>query len=1067
MTRAWETVARTAVLGAAGALLIAGTGPALAVDSPLVINEIDYDQPGTDTAEFVELRNVGATSLSLSGHDLQFVNGSTASVYSTIALPAVTLAAGDYFVVCANAATVPNCDLDSSPDTNFIQNGSPDAIVLLQGSAIVDAVSYEGDTAVPYTEGSGSGLEDDSSSGGSISRCPDGADTNQNNVDLQFTSTATPGMANACATQGLVINEIDYDQPGTDTAEFVEIRNNGTGPIALGSYVLELINGTGGGATVYATIPLTSETLAAGDYFVVCANAATVTNCDLDVTPDTNLIQNGAPDAVALRDGATLVDTVSYEGDTGAPYTEGSGTGLEDPAAAGSLSRCPDGADTGQNNLDLQFAPISTPGVANDCSGAREARIHEVQGSGGSVAINTPVRLEAVVTGDYQAGDQLRGFFLQEEDSDADGDAATSEGIFVFCSACPTDVSVGDVVQVTGAPGDFFGMSQVTATQAQDIRIVGTGQVLPTPVTIDLPAAGSTRAESTFENLEGMLVRFADRLVVSEYFELARYGQLVLTETSRPRQFTDFNGPDAAAYAASVAELESRRIILDDDNNIQNDALGSDPSQDEPYYWPRPGLSNSNFLRGGDGIEGLTGILHWSFAGSSGTDAWRIRPVEPTFSYDFTRDNSRPEAPGDVGGSMKVASFNVLNYFTTLDSRGADSVAELDRQRRKTAAAICALDADVVGLIEIENNGPVALGDLLDGTDGVNAACGPYAYIDTGTIGVDEIAVALVYRTATTAPAGSFAILDGSVDPRFLDSLNRPALAQTFEETASGARLTVVVSHLKSKGSDCEGVGDPDLGDGQGNCNVTRTQAAAALVDWLATDPTGSGDTDVLIVGDLNAYRKEDPVHAIRSGADDVLGTADDYTDLLDYLLGPDAYTYVFDGQLGYLDHALASASLLDQVTGVVAWPVNADEIPMFDYNDDIDDGSSEASFERESTSLPIYAADAYRSSDHDPVVVGIEFDSDRDGVIDRDDHCPGTMIPEAVPTEELRGKRWALVDGDLVFDTDVAVAVPFTTADTAGCSCEQIIARAAAGRGHEKFGCSNGLMEYWIATRP
>jgi hypothetical protein len=145
------------------------------------------------------------------------------------------------------------------------------------------------------------------------------------------------------------------------------------------------------------------------------------------------------------------------------------------------------------------------------------------------------------------------------------------------------------------------------------------------------------------------------------------------------------------------------------------------------------------------------------------------------------------------------------------------------------------------------------------------------------------------------------------------------------------------------------------------------------MVDWLATDPTGSGDEDFLIIGDLNSYRNEDPIDAIEAGADDTASTSDDYTDLLDALIGSNAYSYVFDGQLGYLDYALANAGLFEEVSGVTVWHINADEIPVFDYNDDIDDGSAEASFERESAALPIYEANAYRASDHDPVIIGLD----------------------------------------------------------------------------------------------
>lgn len=858
---------------------------------------------------------------------------------------------------------------------------------------------------------------------------------------------------------GLVINEIDYDQPGTDTAEFIELKNTRAAPVSLDGFALDLVNGSGG--AFYNTIKLPAVTLAAGAYFVVCANAATAPNCDLDATPDTNFIQNGAPDAVALRRGDEIVDPVSYEGDTIAPYTEGSGVGLADPGLDGSIARCPDGADTDRNNIDLVFVANITPGAANDCvdAGPREAFIHEVQGAGSSVAITTPVRVETIVVGDFQRGDQLRGFFLQEEDADVDENPATSEGIFVFCGSCPTDVQLGDHVQVTGTPNEFFGMSQITATRVEDIVVVSRGNALSTPAVIDLPASGSTRDTATFEAVEGMLVRFADSLYVSEYFQLDRFGQIVLTAGGRPAQFTHANAPSVEGFAAFLAELDSRRIILDDDNNIQNAAIAG--PEDKPYFWPRPGLGSSNRIRGGDRIDGLTGVMHWSFAGQGGTDAWRLRPVEG-LDYSFVSENPRPEAPVARGGLMRVASFNVLNYFTTLDSRGADSTAELDRQREKTVAAICAMDADVVGLIEIENNSPVAIEDLLNGVNGVNAGCGPYAEVDTGMIGGDQIAVAFIYRPATVGPVGDYALLDSSVDARFVDTLNRPALAQTFAELESGEAVTVVVNHLKSKGSSCAAFGDPDAGDGQGNCNLTRRNAAAAMVDWLAADPTRSGDPDVLIIGDLNAYRMEDPIATIQASVDGIAATADDYTDLLDTLVGPGAYSFVFDGQLGYLDHALASWSLLSQVIGASVWHVNADEVPVFDYNDGILD-RGEASFERRSTALELYEPNAFRSSDHDPVIVDLGFDSDADGVSDGQDRCRGTVIPEAVPTVVLRGNRYALVNADLVFDTEGQASASFSTIDTAGCSCEQIVAATGVDEGHEKFGCSIGLMKSWV----
>jgi uncharacterized protein len=425
-----------------------------------------------------------------------------------------------------------------------------------------------------------------------------------------------------------------------------------------------------------------------------------------------------------------------------------------------------------------------------------------------------------------------------------------------------------------------------------------------------------------------MLVTYPSTLSVSEYFELARYGQVILTEGGRPHTFTAVNTPTAAGYIDHQIDLAKRKVILDDTDNRENRPVDT---PNTAYYHPVPGLSTSNYFRGGDTITNLTGVLHWSFAGGSSPNAWRIRPVTEAYNYSFTPVNLRPALP-EVGGSLKVASFNVLNYFLSIDTsntcspslnqdcRGADSVQELERQRTKLLAALSAIDADVFGFMEMENTpGVEPLADLVAGLPG-------YAFIDTGAIGTDAIRVGIIYKTSTVQPVGDYAILDSSVDPRFVDTRNRPALAQSFEETSSGARFTVVVNHLKSKGSGC-GAGDDDTTTGQGNCNGTRTLAAQALADWLATDPTGSGDTDVLIIGDLNSYAKEDPIVALQNAG---------YTDLVAAFGGPTAYGYVFDGQLGYLDHALSNASLTPQVTGVAEWHINADEIPLFDYNDDV-----------------------------------------------------------------------------------------------------------------------------------
>jgi predicted extracellular nuclease len=558
--------------------------------------------------------------------------------------------------------------------------------------------------------------------------------------------------------------------------------------------------------------------------------------------------------------------------------------------------------------------------------------IHDIQGNGDSSPYDGQVVVvEGVVTGDFQEGDadeqsNLRGFYVQEEDADADADPSTSEGIYVFDGSSPLDVSVGDRVRVTGTATEFFGETQISAS---GVEIIGTGSVSVTAVS--LPTAGTIFVNNEYipdlEQYEGMWVTFPDLLSVTELFNLDRFGELLLAQGGRFEQFTNNNAPDAAGLTAHLQNIASRSIMLDDGLTVQNP---------DPIRYPDPGQPNmvGAAVRAGDSVVGLTGNIRYSRgSGGSGDETYRLMPTtEPVFVID----NLRPDATPDVGGSLRVASFNVLNYFTTLDGngpvcgpdmdqgcRGADNPDEFDRQHAKLLTALLALDADVVGLVELENNESASLQSIVDGLNAA-AGAGSYDFIDTGTIGTDAIKVGFIYQPASVTPFGGHAVLDSSVDPLFNDDKNRPVLAQSFQEIASAGVFTAAVNHLKSKGSNCDDLGDPNAGDGQGNCNGTRTDAAIALANWLATDPTGSDDPDILILGDLNAYMLEDPVIAIEDAG---------YTNLLSTFIGEGAYSFLFDGQFGALDHALGSAELSAQVSGVAEWHINADEADATDYN--------------------------------------------------------------------------------------------------------------------------------------
>lgn len=577
--------------------------------------------------------------------------------------------------------------------------------------------------------------------------------------------------------------------------------------------------------------------------------------------------------------------------------------------------------------------------------------IYAIQGSGDtSPLVGQTVTTEGVVVGDFQIGGK-NGFFIQDETGD--GDAATSDGIFVYYSSAP-DVQEGDKIRLTGAVSEYNGLTQVTGSFLQTCS---TGNTIE-PIELTLPFESTNH-----EHLEGMLVTFPQALVIAEYFNFDRYGELLLTSErhSTPTAIVE-PGQDAIDMAA-YHELDS--IAVDDGSTYQNPSILRHPDGSA--------FGLDNYFRGGDTIAGLTGVMDYNFG------EYKIQPVG-TATYEAV--NLRTEAPELVPGEIRIASLNVLNYFTTLDGgtsawicgpsgdmecRGADAnqPLELERQQVKIINAILGMDADIVGLMEIENEHPGQLDDepVISLVDLLNEATesGMYSYIATGPIGTDAIKQAILYKTEKVEVVGEYAVLDSSVDPRFDTDLNRPSLVQTFMDKITSEIFTVSVNHLKSKGSACPD--DPDLGDGAGNCNLTRKAAAEALVEWLETDPTETGSDMFVIIGDLNSYAMEDPIDMIILGADDLPDTADDYYNLVDRFREPVAYGYVFDGQTGYLDHALGNRKFASYVLDANFWHINADEADVFDYD---------TSFKPTVVDEMFDPTTPYRSSDHDPVLISL-----------------------------------------------------------------------------------------------
>ena len=306
----------------------------------LVINEIDYDQPSTDTAEFIEIKNFSTTAVSLNGYTVDLFDDATNTVYRTITLPDVSLAAGDYHVICGNPATVANCDQDHATDTDLIQNGSPDAIAIKKGSVFVDTVSYDGDTALAtYTETTGTTAADSNTEAlVGLSRYTDGTDTNDNSADFKLKCITPGGANNVDANDGcfeLSINDptaITEGDSGTKTIDFtVSLSHAATSDVTVNYATAD---NTAIAGSDYTAITATILTFAAGTN---ADKTVTVTISGDEIDEGTseefkvNLSNPSSNAQLSMISGATEgVGTITDNDDAGFTVTESSGTSVNE-----------------------------------------------------------------------------------------------------------------------------------------------------------------------------------------------------------------------------------------------------------------------------------------------------------------------------------------------------------------------------------------------------------------------------------------------------------------------------------------------------------------------------------------------------------------------------------------------------------------------------------------------------------------------------------------------------------------------------------------------------------------
>ncbi|WP_187432591.1 ExeM/NucH family extracellular endonuclease [Agromyces mariniharenae] len=550
------------------------------------------------------------------------------------------------------------------------------------------------------------------------------------------------------------------------------------------------------------------------------------------------------------------------------------------------------------------------------------------------------VTVEGVVTADHRVDGSYRGFYIQTPGPDTTQGA--SDGIFVLVGAAATpSFAIGDLVRATGVAQESGSVTRVNASGAgASVEVVQAGFGPLAPTNLAATVLGSAR-----EAFEGMLVRPTGTYRVVSSHNLQNFGELWTSAGSAmPVEAFEQQAPTTTAANNITAANNNARLILDDGWDV-NTADARHPGG-QPYF------TKELVVRNGDGVTFPTGGGVLSF----GFNNWRVQPPLPindasaaNLKPTFTAVNTRPglTAPA-VGGDVTVAAFNVLNYFTTLTSqnpeaRGAATPEEFAIQKSKIIEAINGLDADVVALQEIENS--VKLGEapdeaLADLVAGLNADAGskvwdyvrtPAALHDAAI--TDFITNAIIYKPAVVKPSGEAQTI---IDEAVWDIAREP-IAQTFKYGKSF--LTVVANHFKSKSGT-----DPSPQQGQDAFNDERVEQANDLLEFANTLSEGKKNA-VYLVGDFNAYSKEDPVQVFAKAG---------WTDLA-FAKARGQFTYTFDGELGSLDHVLASPAATDRVTGVGIWPINSPEWSQREY-----------------WGTAAEAGTPYRSSDHDPIVVGV-----------------------------------------------------------------------------------------------
>ncbi|WP_395356272.1 ExeM/NucH family extracellular endonuclease [Vibrio sp. D3] len=808
----------------------------------------------------------------------------------------------------------------------------------------------------------------------------------------------------------------------------VEIANTGDTAVTLTGY--ELAKSSNGGGSWGSTLDLSDVTLQAKQVYVLAhGDASEAIKAVADYT-DKNVANFNGDDPLALLKDGEVHDILGVMGDV-------------DFAKDTTLVRNSDALTPSTTYQSTQWTALPKDNIdglgelntteppapfACEVDGQEPAftTIQEIQGEGASSPfidgypyITTEDHFVTGVVSAVTTG-LTKGFYLQALEND--GNDKTSEGLFIHTDVADTELKAGDVVCVKGKVQEYYSNTQLSSDANSYVKTGTSNASLVTPLTIK---EGETLRDA-LERHEGMQVELssASELFVTRNFSYdydSRRNNMMLSHEAPLFKPTQLHAAESDAAVALAKENAANRIYLESDSKAPNGQIPYFPTfaQDLDQNG-----SSEQHIRLGSRVEGLQGVVNYSY------NEYRLIATNEVDSRNFVTsgddfDVARKAAPAIADSDLRVASFNVLNYFTSVadsghdnptgQNRGATNLDEFLIQQAKIVSAMNKMDADIIGLMEVENNGfgdGSAIQNLVDALNAeIDDVEDHYTYVEIEEqdkyqeeyFGSDAIMVAILYRANAVTPKEAAKVIvtpeqhiaentitrkEGTESNPAYDKYQRHSLLQTFTVKETGEDLSVVVNHFKSKGSECieewiAGVEDSEPADLQGNCNNFRVSAAKVVGEALKDI-----DGDVLVMGDLNAYGKEDPLLTLTDYSQEKYGR-DIYTaayttigggelqvektkiekgyglhNLNTLLHGADTFSYTYSGELGNLDHALASSSLAQKVVAIEDWHINSLESNLFEYSS------------KYTGDMPKYK-DAFSASDHDPVIIAIDLPDD------------------------------------------------------------------------------------------